>query len=122
MYTLTLSDNTTLTGLTLNGNNFITSDRSITRETFSGKLSHISITSDNLPPVIFAENDIPPDWDKFDDPTICGEFDNYELAHFRTDKNGLTWFVLREIPPDRLERMKLRADLAYIAMMTDTDL
>lgn len=35
---------------------------------------------------------------------------------------GAYWFILRDIPAETLDRMKLQADLAYLAMMTGVKL
>ena len=46
MYTIILGDQTELTSLALNGNNFI-SDQIITDETFEGNLDHVIIRGEN---------------------------------------------------------------------------
>lgn len=35
---------------------------------------------------------------------------------------GAYWFILRDIPPETLDRMQLQADIAYLAMMTGVKL
>ncbi len=99
MYTITLSDGAKLENLTLNGNNFITSQE-ISEDTFRGKLSHVNIDCDD------------------DDMMsgFCGEFHNMELIQCR--KYGAEyWFILREIPPDEMEKRQLRADVDYALML-----
>lgn len=117
MYTITLNDGTKIENLTMNGNNFITNE-SITREIFSGNLKHVKIESDNLPDMTQEF----PDFENFDDISRTGEFENCELSHYIKDAKGRIWFVIREIPSEKLERMKIRADIEYLAMMTDNDI
>lgn len=104
MYTITLSDESKLKNLTLNGNNFITAQE-ITEETFRGKLSRVKIECD--------------DDGMMSD--ICGEFSNMELVQCR--KYGAEyWFILREIPPEKFEMLRLAGNIDYVAMMTGVTL
>lgn len=98
-YTITLSDGTTLTDLTLNGNNFISTSE-VTEETFAGKLSEVTISDGETTEILH----------------------HAELIQISTLVPGEWWFILREIPADVLFERKMQANLEYIAMMTDVDL
>lgn len=97
IYKITLADGTEISNLTLNGNNFI-SQEPISESIFDGNLSEVVI------------ND--------------GEHDeahtNMELIQI-TQMGDEYWFVLADIPKERLERDQMRADIDYIAMMTDVE-
>lgn len=97
-WTVTLDDGTTIGGLTLSGNNFI-SDTELTPEMFDGKLSKITATDG--------------------DNTL--EWNNAELVQI-THPDSRWWFVLRELSPDELFRATTKAKLDYLALVTDTDL
>lgn len=104
MYTIILSDGSKLENLSLNGNNFITSQE-ITEETFRGKLSRVKIECD--------------DDGMMSD--ICGEFSNVELVQCK--KYGAEyWFILREIPQEKFETLRLAGNIDYVAMMTGVTL
>lgn len=122
MYTIKLADGTKLTGLEVNGNNFIAHAEFDTR-IFNHNLSHVEITSDNLPNYEdFDPDSETPDLSKYDEPSPCGVFENMELAYLKKQKDGSIWFVLLEIDPSKLERMKMNAKLEYLAMMSDIDI
>ena len=110
-FTVELADGTQLTGLELNGNNFV-SKKEVTAETFRGKLSKVKITGD-------AEAD---------DVGLIGEHEHMELvqvAHYTQATHGLAdgyYFVLRDIPAAELEALKNRGDIDYLAMMTGVTL
>lgn len=97
IYTITLADGTVITDLRLNGNNFVSKKR-IRDSVFDGNLSDVVI------------ND--------------GERDevhtNMELIQM-TKMGSEYWFILADIPKERLEREQMRADIDYIAMMTDVE-
>lgn len=97
-WTVTLDDGTTIGGLTLSGNNFI-SDTELTPEMFDGKLSKITATDG--------------------DSTL--EWNNAELVQI-THPDSRWWFVLRELSPEELFRATTKAKLDYLALVTDTDL
>lgn len=109
--TITVSDGTQLSGLGLNGNNFI-SPVEVTEETFRGKLGKVVISGN--PETV--------------EPGLIGEHEHMELvqiAHYTQATHGVAdgwYFVLREIPADELERLQARGDIDYIAMMTGIEL
>lgn len=98
MATIVLADNTTLSNLAVNGDNFISSSR-ITEDTFINNLSPVTIDTDN-------EHAVHP---------------HMELVQL-TRVGNEWWFVLRDITEFELEQTKLRGDIDFIAMMTDIDL
>lgn len=94
IYRITLADGTTIDNLKLNGNNFI-SKESLNPEVFRGNCSPVTI------------NDGSKD-----------EVHNYmELVQITTDSVGDYWFVLRDISTEELARIKMQADIEYVAMM-----
>lgn len=98
IYTITLSDGTKLENLTLNGNNFVSKEVRIKEE-----------FEDNLSPVTIS------------DGVQQYTYENMELVHLQ--KYGEDYyFILRKIPKDVLEKMKIRSDMEYLAMMTGVDL
>ena len=113
MYTIRLSDGTKLDNLRLNGNNFIANYR-LTDEDFKHKLDSIYIESDSE-----EAEEIPA---------------GYELGHHKdmqlmNIQHGLPymepneyWFVLAKISEDQKRYDQIRADIEYLAMMTDTEL
>ncbi|MBR0035371.1 MAG: hypothetical protein IJP54_06815 [Synergistaceae bacterium] len=105
MYVITLSDGTRLENLKLNGNNFITTHE-ISEATFSGKLSHVKIECND---------------DDMKLGGIRGEFSNMELVQCK--KYGAEWwFILREIPQEKYELLRLAGNVDYVAMMTGVEL
>ena len=103
-FTITLADGTQISGLELNGNNFI-SKKELTADTFRGKLSKVTITGD-------AEAD---------EAGLIGEHEHMELVQVAKYGDEY-WFILREIPVAELERLQARGDIDYIAMMTGVEL
>lgn len=98
IYKVTLADGTEITGLTLNGNNFI-----------SGNPIDRNIFTDNLSPVIITEGNSEEIHDSMD------------LIHL-TVMEDKTWFALRDMTANELTAIKTRSDIDYIAMMCDIDL
>ena len=45
-----------------------------------------------------------------------------ELIKLEQESDGTYWLILRAIPAERLEKMKMRSDIEYLAMMTDVEL
>ena len=104
--TVTLADGTQLTGLALNGNNFI-SKTEISKDTFNGKLSRVTITGDAGK----------------DEAGLIGEHTNMELVRCEHDAGLGGWaIVLRNISEAELAMAKLKSDVAYTAMMSGVDL
>lgn len=98
IYKITLADGTELTGLTLNGNNFI-SMKPIEKSIFENNMSPVIITEGNA-------NEI---------------HDSMDLIHLTTMGNE-TWFALRDLTASELAAIKTRSDIDYIAMMCDVEL
>jgi len=95
IYKIILSDGTIIDNLKLNGNNFI-SKESISSETFKGNCSPVTIND--------GSND---------------EVHNHmELVQITQDSIGDYWFILRDISTEELARIKMQADIEYVAMMT----
>lgn len=108
-YTITLSDGTALTGLTLNGGNFV-SKKEVSAETFAGRLRNVVIAG----PV--------------DGFGLVGQHEVMELlqvAHYTKAKHGVEdgyYIALRDIPAEELERLRDRADIDYLAMKVGVEL
>lgn len=98
IYTITLADGTQINNLRVNGNNFI-SDTIIEADMFLGKCSRVVINDGN------SEN----------------TYENLELVQI-AKHNEEYWFVLEMLTKEELQRLKDRADIDYIAMMTDVDI
>ncbi len=106
MYKVKLSDGTELKNLELNGNNFI-SKTEVTPEMFAGKMAHVTITGP----------------EGADGAGLLGEHEHMELVRCQKDDALGGWaFVLRDIPAEKLEKLKTRGDIEYLAMMMDVDL
>lgn len=92
MWMVKLADGTTLTRLTLNGNNFI-SETEIDESIFENNLSYVEITDD-------------------DGKTTA--YNNMFLVQCRKWTDGNTWFVLAEKTKEMIEKEKLETDLALM--------
>ena len=104
-FTVVLADGTQLSGLELNGNNFI-SKTPITKEVFAGKLGHVTITGN-------AE----------EGAGLVGAHEHMELVRCEYDAGlGGYAFALREISAAEFELAKMKANIAYTAMMSGVDL
>lgn len=97
-YKITLSDGRQLEGLRLNGNNYI-SDEPLTEEDFEGKLEEVTIS------------------DGQSEQTLT----NCELIQVKQYGDEY-WFIIREVPADVMAARQIRADIDYIAFMTDVEL
>lgn len=98
-FKIMLADGSSLEGLGLNGNNFISSKK-LTEDTFEGNLSHVVIE---------------------DSEGNTEEHDNMALVQIA--KYGKEyWFVLRELSAQEIRDTKTQANIEYIAMMADIDL
>ena len=98
LWKITLSDGTKLENLGLNGNNFI-SGAKITEDDFKGKLSKVTVEGKD-----FKQ-----------------EYNNMELVQIAHYEDGY-YFVLREIPQEELDKLKMQSDIEYLAMMSDIDM
>lgn len=98
IYTITLEDGTQLKNLRLNGNNFV-SDKEIVPSVFNGRLGRVIISD--------GEN----------------EEVHKNMALVQVTKMGNEYlFILRDVSPEEIEKAKLRADLDYLAMMTNVEI
>lgn len=97
-YRITLADGSVLSGLRLNGNNYI-SEEQINTDLFDG----------NCSPVIISDG-------------ITDEIHNdMELVQV-TESGGEYWFVLRDITEKELAAIKMQSDIEYVAMMAGIEL
>lgn len=99
-FKITLADGTQLKDLKLSGNNYISKTK-ITEEDFEGKLSKVIIENETQ--------------------KTTEEFEHMELVQIVHYENGY-YFILRELSADELDKIKTKADIEYLAMMTDIDL
>ena len=97
-YTITLADGTELSGLHLNGNNFV-SDTPVGGAQFEYDLSPVTISD--------GEN--------------SEVHENMELVHMQVI-DGQYYFVLSDISPQELWQRKVDADMMYLSMMTGAEL
>ena len=88
IYSITLSDGTVLSDLRLNGNNYV-SQTEVTEAMFAGKLDTVTITDGETTEVLH-------------------DAELVQIAHY-TDG---WYFILREIPPERLWQMGVDKNLA----------
>lgn len=98
IYTIVLENGTRIEDLTLNGNNFVSKTK-IEPEIFDRNLGQVTIS---------------------DGETIEEHF-NMQLIQI-TQMKDEWWFILRDIPEDEIKNAKLRADVDFIAMMTDVEI
>lgn len=97
-YKITLADGTELNDLEMNGNNFISAAR-IDQVLFENNCSPVTISD--------GEN--------------TETHDNMTLVQV-TRMGDKYWFILRDMTEDELYKIKVQADLEYLAMMTNVDL
>ncbi len=96
--TITLADGTRLSNLQVNGDNFISAEE-ITEDTFFANLDGVIIDTES------------------------GRERHAHMALTQIiELDGAWWFVLRDLTDREISDAKLRADLDYLAMMTDVDL
>ena len=98
IYTVTLADGTELSGLRLNGNNFI-SENEISAGVFAGNCSTVVIS----------------------DGETSETYENMALIHVTKMADGY-WFALRELSKQELTLMKMQSDIDYVAMMANVEL
>ena len=97
-YTVTLADGTVLSGLTMNGDNFI-SQTAISKDIFDCNLSPVVISD--------GENE--------------ETHESMALIHL-TQMEREYWFALRDLTKEELAAIKNRSDIDYIALMCDVEL
>ena len=93
--TIALSNGTELTGLELNGNNYISPEK-LTEDTFADGLSPVVINGE--------------------------EHEQMALVQCIQHADGRTWFILRDVPAEEAANAKLRSDIDFIALMSDIEL
>lgn len=98
VYTITLSDGSTIENLSLNGNNFV-SQTEITDAMFKNKLANVQIS----------------------DGETIERHKNMELIQIAKYNDGW-YFIIRDIPEAELKVDKMRSDLEYVAMMAGIDI
>ena len=99
-FKITLADGTQLKNLKLSGNNYISKVK-ITEDDFKRKLSKITIENET---------------DKTSE-----KLEHVELVQIVHYEDGY-YFVLRQLSTDEIDKIKTKADIEYLAMMTDVDL
>ena len=100
IYEITLADDTVISDLILNGNNFV-STTEITEDMFHDNLSSVTITNTTTGEVIEQ-----------------GASELVQIATYDFDP-GKYYFILREFSQQELDEINLRADLDYALMMLD---
>jgi hypothetical protein len=93
--TIALSNGTELTGLELNGNNYISPEK-LTEDTFADGLSPVVINGE--------------------------EHEQMALVQCVQHADGRTWFILRDVTAEEVANAKLRSDIDFIALMSDIEL
>ena len=93
--TIALSNGTELTGLELNGNNYISPEK-LTEDTFADGLSPVVINGE--------------------------EHEQMALVQCIQHADGRTWFILRDVTTEEIASAKLRSDIDFIALMSDIKL
>lgn len=93
--TIALSNGTELTGLELNGNNYISPEK-LTEDTFADGLSPVVINGE--------------------------EHEQMALVQCVQHADGRTWFILRDATAEEVANAKLRSDIDFIALMSDIEL
>lgn len=97
-YKITLTDGTVLDNLKLNGNNFI-SDTPIDEEMFIDNCVSVTISDGSTEEL----------------------HENMALVQIMKI-NEEYHFILKDLSTDEIERIKTKADIEYIAMMTEVEL
>lgn len=100
-FKITLSDGTQFKNLKLSGNNYISKTK-ITEKDFKGKLSKVIIENETK--------------------GISEELEHMELVQILDYGDKGYYFVLRQLSADEIDKIKTKADIEYLAMMTDVDL
>lgn len=97
-YTITLSDGQTISGLSLNGTNFVSKDK-IDESIFDGNLSTMTIT----------------------DGETEHTMKNVEFIQ-QMELDGEWYLAFRELSERELRNIEIDAKIDYIAMMADVDM
>lgn len=97
-YSVKLADGTTLENLKQNGSYFISASQ-VDPAIFEG----------NCSPVVIS------------DGTVEETHENMTVD-FVTQRGDEYWFPIRDLSPDELEKIKIRSDLEYLAMMAEVSL
>lgn len=100
IYTIILHDGTQIPNLRLNGNNYISSEE-ITESMFENNMADVTIV---------------------DEETKVSEVHGQMALVQITETKGEYWFVIRDVSEEEMRQAKIRADIDYIAMMTEVDL
>lgn len=98
IYKITLADGTVIENLRLNGNNYI-SETELTADIFLGNLDKVIVND--------GERD-----------TVYENMTLVQIVKYDEEY----WFVLRTMTKRELQDLKNRADIDYIAMMTDVEI
>lgn len=98
VYTIRLADGTELTNLRMNGSNYISS-LAVTEDAFV----------DNCDPVVISDGE--------NEET----HDHMALIHI-TKYGDDYYFALRDRTKEELDQLKIKADIEYLAMMSDIEL
>lgn len=108
-WTVALADGTLIENLTLGGNNF-QSETEITADMFDGNLSEVHISASDGDMVGCAY------------PATLHDVELVQITPPEDNPDGKWWFILRELSEDELFKMRVRAQLDYLAMNSDIDL
>ena len=98
LYSITLADGRVVSSLTLNGNNYV-SEEPLSADIFIGNCSPMIIT--------------------------CGDIEEvHEHAKLVqvVEYEGKYYLAFRDLTDQEIAEAKIRADIDYLAMMTDTEL
>lgn len=98
IYTMVLSDGTTIENLRKNGDNYISATK-LTADMFEGKLSEVTVKT--------SEDEV--------------VMENMDLVQI-TEMDGECWFVLRQFSSIELAIAKMSSDIDFLAMMQDAEL
>lgn len=103
MYQIKLSDDTIITDLGMNGNNFVSATE-LTEADFEGKLSPVTITD-----LETGQSEV---------------HEHMELVQIvnTTYTEGNWYFVLRDLTEEELWRAYVMGNIDYLAMMSDVEL
>ena len=104
MYTITLNDGTKIDGLTLK-NNCLVSSKPVTVAQLAGKLNPVTIAGTKG------------DSDDEDFSGLVGSHAHMEVVYIK-ERDGSYYIALADIPNDLWDMAELKANVAYIAMMS----